>query len=162
VAYSLNHCLTRAFYARGDTLTPMRIAMAAVLFNLTLNFTLIWPLKEAGLAWATAISASAQTLALLLFARSKLNLVTFDRETLLACLRLTATAVLMGAAVFTLLWLWPDTQSWLGRALRLSACVLLGATTYAAAAFVLRCPELRWLLERPKGPRGDMGSMTFE
>lgn len=39
----------------------MRIAaMGSVLLNLSLNLSLIWPLREAGMAWATGISATVQ------------------------------------------------------------------------------------------------------
>ena len=36
-AYSLNHTITRAFYARGDTVTPMKVAIGMVGLNLSLN-----------------------------------------------------------------------------------------------------------------------------
>ena len=63
-AYMLMHLWTRAFYARDDATTPLKVAVAAVFFNLALNLTLVWPLGAAGMAWATAASATAQTLAL--------------------------------------------------------------------------------------------------
>ena len=59
-AYGVNHVFARAFYARGDTTTPMRIAIVVVCLNTALNLILIWPLKEAGLAWATGITALIQ------------------------------------------------------------------------------------------------------
>jgi putative peptidoglycan lipid II flippase len=68
-AYSLNHVLTRAFYAQGDTRTPMKIAVAMVGLNLVLNLTLIWWLREAGLAWSTSISATVQCAVLVVAAR---------------------------------------------------------------------------------------------
>lgn len=151
-AYSLNHVLTRAFYAKGDTHTPMRVAMAMVGFNLALNFALIWPLREAGLAWSTAISASVQTLVLIVLSRRRLGLVVFDRETRIGVARLLiACAVMIGLIVVAGLMLGQAT-TWSGHLVRLAALVCAGAGAYFAMAWVMRLPEPRWLMER--GPRG--------
>ncbi|VAX41388.1 Proposed peptidoglycan lipid II flippase MurJ, partial [hydrothermal vent metagenome] len=81
-AYSLNHVVTRAFYAAGDTRTPMRIALVIVAVNLALNCTLIWPLGEAGLAWSTSLSATLQLILLTRFSRRLTPERTLDRPTL--------------------------------------------------------------------------------
>ena len=47
-AYSMNHVMTRAFYAQHDAKTPMRIALVMVALNVTLNLALIWPLGADG------------------------------------------------------------------------------------------------------------------
>ena len=49
--------LVSGFYARQDIKTPVKIALLALLVNIVLNFMLIVPLKHAGLALATAVSA---------------------------------------------------------------------------------------------------------
>ena len=56
-AYVLVKVLTPGFFARLDTKTPVRIALIALAVNLVLNIALMIPLKHAGLALATAISA---------------------------------------------------------------------------------------------------------
>jgi putative peptidoglycan lipid II flippase len=65
--YSLNAVLARAIYATKDTRTPTRATIAAVAVNFTLNlvFVLATPMREAGLALASAISGAVQTLILL-------------------------------------------------------------------------------------------------
>ena len=69
-AYCSLPVLIRGFYAVGDRVTPLRMALAAVALNLALDLTLIWPLAEVGLAAATAISAVLQAAVLaLLFSR---------------------------------------------------------------------------------------------
>jgi putative peptidoglycan lipid II flippase len=165
-AYSLNHVLTRAFYARHNTRTPMRVAMAMVALNFSLNITLIWYLREAGLAWATAISAMAQTVALVLLSPGRLGVRPFDRATLLACGRMTLVGGVMCAAVVAVqYWWWEDAEaSWWMAAARLAACIVAGGGAYAGASLALRAPELRWLLERaPKGGGdGAAASMSFD
>lgn len=47
-----------AFYSRQDINTPVRIAVISLIANIILNILLIYPLKHAGLALATALSSS--------------------------------------------------------------------------------------------------------
>jgi putative peptidoglycan lipid II flippase len=176
-AYSLNHVMTRAYYAKGDTKTPMRVAIACVLINLTLNLTLIWRFKEAGLAWATATSATVQVLSLILLAPRLLGVRPITQDTLLAFAKIAVAAGCMAGAVLALQHFAPrliaatnltETLSpdrWLTWTLRLAGCVLVGAGTYAVAAILLRLPELRWLTQRaPRGGSGGSGvsGMSFD
>ncbi|HEX8877321.1 MAG TPA: murein biosynthesis integral membrane protein MurJ [Phycisphaerales bacterium] len=155
-AYSLNHVLTRAFYARGDTKTPMRIAVAMVAINLALNLTLIWWLREAGLALATGSCAMIQAIVVGVVAARRLHVRILDRALIQGVLKLCLLAVLMGLAVAASNWLFTAAGMidgrWRSHFLRLLVATAVGAGTYAAAAFVFRAAELRWLLQR--GPKG--------
>lgn len=64
VAHSLIAVLARAFYARQDTLTPVVMAVIAVLVNTTLAFVLVRPLGLPGIALAIAIAAWIEALGL--------------------------------------------------------------------------------------------------
>ena len=147
-AYSLNHVLTRAFYARGDMRTPMRVALTMVGFNLGLNLVLIWWLAEAGLAWSTSISAIAQCLVLLLLSRAKLGTAALDRETAAAWAKTAVAAVAMGGAVWLVVAAFPVGTSWAQQAGALLAACGTGMLVYATAARVLGCRELGWLLRK--------------
>ncbi|MCK4282703.1 MAG: murein biosynthesis integral membrane protein MurJ, partial [Candidatus Brocadiae bacterium] len=59
-AYCSLHVLTRAFYSLKRPATPAKVAACMVGLNLVLNLTLVWHLREAGLAAATAITATLQ------------------------------------------------------------------------------------------------------
>jgi putative peptidoglycan lipid II flippase len=73
VAYSLVNVLARAFYALGDTRTPMKISIVCLGLNLAFALVLIWPFRQGGLGLANTIS-SGFNLALLLYAlRRKLG-----------------------------------------------------------------------------------------
>jgi putative peptidoglycan lipid II flippase len=162
-AYSLNHVLTRAFYARGDTTTPMRLAIAAVVLNLSLNLVLVWQLGEAGLAWATGISAAIQCLALLMLVERKLGVAPIDAPTRAGVARLALASCLMGLGVWTVLWLLPPGPAWGMSLLRLAAGVIVGAGLYAALCVVMKLPELRWITQRaPRGAGGGAGAMSFD
>ncbi len=56
-AYVMIRVLTPGFYAREDTATPVRIAVAAMVVNVVLNLTLIHPFGHVGVALAASISA---------------------------------------------------------------------------------------------------------
>jgi len=141
-AYSLNHMLSRSFYAQGDTLTPMRVGIVMVLVNLASNLTLIWSLKEAGLAWSTALTALLQTLALALILRKRLEP---NISILPGAVRIGIVSAVMGALVWLTLALLPSADTWSTSALRLGAAVVVGVGSYIALALVLKMPELRWL-----------------
>ncbi|HRQ72837.1 MAG TPA: murein biosynthesis integral membrane protein MurJ [Phycisphaerales bacterium] len=146
-AYSLNHVVTRAFYAGGDTTTPMRVAIGVVGLNLLLNVTLIWPLGEAGLAWSTSISATVQLLVLIHLSKRLTHAPAFDGETLAACGRVLAASLVMAGLVWGVLLLIGSPESWSGRLATVAVAVAIGGLAYPIAAAALRCPELRWLVK---------------
>lgn len=147
-AYSLNHVFTRALFAKGDTRTPMRLAIVMVGFNLCLNMALIWPLREAGLAWATSTAAVVQCGVLAVVCRRLIGEPLLDREGWLGVARVAAAAGVMSAAVLGVLRVAPAADGWSGHLVRLAAACLTGGAGYAAAAGLLRCRELGWLLKR--------------
>jgi putative peptidoglycan lipid II flippase len=49
--------LAAGFYAKQDMRTPVRIGILAMISNMVFNVILIWPLKHAGIALATSLSA---------------------------------------------------------------------------------------------------------
>ncbi len=57
VAFSAVNVLARAFYALGDTATPMRISVIALALNAVLTACLIGPLRQGGLGIANTLSA---------------------------------------------------------------------------------------------------------
>ncbi len=147
-AYSLNHVFTRAFYARGDTSTPMRISLVMVACNALLGLGLIGPLREAGLAWATSLAATAQCAILAILAQRTLGVTLFDRSTTRAMVRTAALAIAMAVCVMLVLILWPTSEAWSSRAARLVAATAVGGVVYVAVAAMTRAEELRALLKR--------------
>jgi putative peptidoglycan lipid II flippase len=180
-AYSLNHMLTRAFYAQGDTSTPMRIAIASVAINIALNFTLMWPLREAGLAWATSISATIQCVVLWTVLHRRVHAPKVastadatattdttdttdtvnaanpaDVRVALPMLRVLVAATIMGVGVWVALLLLPEAHTgtpgaWRLHLLRTGVATLTGAALYLGAARAWRLPELRWAVSRRAG-----------
>ena len=62
---------TAPFYARGDTLTPVKAALLAAAVNIALKVVLMGPLAQVGLALATSVGAWINLCLLTIFARRK-------------------------------------------------------------------------------------------
>lgn len=151
-AYCIVQVLTRAFYAKGDLSTPVRLALSMVTLNLALNLVLIFtPLKEAGLAWSTAFCGAVQALVLWsLLHRSHGGLL--QRNVLGSALRsVLATAVMAGAVIVVLIVLGPAT-TWSASLANLLCAVGAGGVVYMGCAAAAGMPELGWALGRKVNP----------
>ena len=62
---------TAPFYARGDTLTPVKAALLAAAVNIALKIVLMGPLAQVGLALATSVGAWINLTLLTIFARQQ-------------------------------------------------------------------------------------------
>ncbi|MFM1867640.1 MAG: Lipid flippase MurJ [Planctomycetota bacterium] len=147
-SYQMGHIFTRAFYARKESMTPVLVAVAMVILNICLNLTLIFtPLREAGLAWSTAICSMLQSAILLrILARRVPDSV--NREVVVGWLRcVVATAVMAGATLAVGAFL-PQSMEWRELAIHLVIKVAVAASVYFAAVRFMRMPELGWLLRK--------------
>ncbi len=70
VAFSTVNILARAFFALGDTKTPMKISLACLTLNLLLAAALVVPLKQGGLGIANTVTSICNA-GLLFFALRK-------------------------------------------------------------------------------------------
>ncbi len=93
IAYSLVNVLARAFFALGDTKTPMKISIVCLAVNLVLSVALVQWFRQGGLGLANTLS-SALNCGLLLYALRR-KLKTLD----LAQLRASFGALLLAGAV---------------------------------------------------------------
>jgi len=73
VAFSTVNVLARAFFALGDTATPMKISLACLTLNLLLAAALVVPLKQGGLGIANTITSLANAGLLFFALRKKLG-----------------------------------------------------------------------------------------
>ncbi len=128
--------LASCFYALKDTLTPAKIAALALLVNIVLNLILMWPLKVAGLALATAISATVNFILLLSVLRKRIGKI----DGLLPTLgRVILAATLMGLALWFI-------------SANLFISILAGIAVYLGALKVFAQEEaeifIGWILKR--------------
>ncbi len=98
-AYVLLKALTPGFFARGDTKTPVKVAIVAMIANVVLAVALMQMLAHVGIALATALSAwfNATTLAILMVRREHLI---FDARLRRRVPRLILASAMMGVALW--------------------------------------------------------------
>ena len=77
LAFSMVNITARAFYAMGDTRTPMKISTVCLLLNVVFAFLLIPPLKQGGMALANTLSACFNVYLLSFGLRKKLSKLDF-------------------------------------------------------------------------------------
>lgn len=134
-AYVLVKALAPGFFGRGDTATPVKIAVAAMVVNLVLNLILMGPFLHVGIAMATAASSwlNAGLMAFVLHRRGHLTPDKRLKSRLVGTLLASAG---MGAGLFYAL---PYGAELLGggefdRAMGLAALVTGGLVTFAVLA----------------------------
>jgi putative peptidoglycan lipid II flippase len=104
VAFSVVNVLVRAFFALGDTKTPMKISVVCLTLNLLLAVALVWRFKQGGLGIANSLTSLVNVGLLLYALRRKLK--TLDMASLRRpVLQLVLLALLAGAIAFAG-WLW--------------------------------------------------------
>ena len=73
VAFSTVNILARAFYALGDTQTPMKVSIFSLVLNLVLAVALVIPFRQGGLGMANTITSCVNVVLLLYALRKKLG-----------------------------------------------------------------------------------------
>ncbi len=146
-AYSLVHVLTRAFYARGKVMTPVKVALWIVGLNFLGNILLIWtPLRVSGLAWSTAFCSVLQAAILLrLLSHQTGNII--DKQVCVSWFKSILTTIVMAVVVWLVsLGVGTTTAVWADALLELVVLVAAGVTAAFAAAVIFKQPELWWFL----------------
>ncbi len=159
-AFSTIKVAAPAYYALKDTRTPVRIAMISMGANMVLNIILMFPLKHAGLALATTLSACLNAGLLLHGLRKKVGYR--PGKGLWTALLKTGLA---SAILYAFLWWsqaawWSDDLSTLGKTLTLIPIITLGIALFAAATLALGMEEPRALvraMRRRKAAKGGAG-----
>jgi putative peptidoglycan lipid II flippase len=142
-AYVLIKVLTPGFYARGDTRTPVRIAVASMLVNLVGNLVLIWPLGFVGIALSTAAAAWVNAIALYGVLRRRRHFA-LDHRLRKNAWRLVAASAAMAAVLVAADRLVAPYMGagLIARAVALALLIAAGGVAYLAAAYGLRAFSL--------------------
>ena len=153
--FSLVKPLAAGFYARHDTRTPVRIAWCCLALNIALNLSLMWWLRQGGLALSTSLCSFAN-FSLLLWLFKKQTGLDILYEVMPAVKRIVVAAAAAGLAAFLLLLV--IDHVWQGgecgfrlKLARVAVPVAFGYAIYGLAAWGMRCPELDDILHETWG-----------
>jgi len=141
-AFVLIRCVSPAFYARGDTATPVRATVAAVAVNIALKVALVWGahLGAAGIALGTSLAAWVNVGVLVMLARSR-GFLTIDhvfRRSLLPTFLATAVT---GAGALAGVWLAmqvPMQNAVFADEAALACAIVCGGAAFLLVGFLFR------------------------
>lgn len=134
----------QAFYALGDTRTPVKIAIAAMALNSVLAVALAFPLRHGGLALATSCSATANALSLAWLLRRRLGPAPASgvREARRGWGRIVAASAVLAAALGLAGWFWSAPAGRLEEAVWLAGMIVGGGLLYLLAHAALGSDEV--------------------
>lgn len=152
VAFSTVNILARAFYALGDTRTPMVVSIACLALNLVFSLWLIGPFKQGGLGIANTMSSCFNVWLLLRALHRKLKRLEMGP--------LVPTALsLLGATVVTGISVWAGARVWgakIGHSTLLAKLgevfvpMCLGVLVYFALSIWLQVPQAHEIIDLAK------------
>ena len=135
-----------AFYSLQDTRTPVLVAAVALAANIALSLLLMGPLRHAGLALATALSAILNMGLLVVFLARRLGAIGWE-----AILRSHARVLLASVPiVLTCLWIaglavWAQPGAWAAKTVMLIVGIGISVGGYVTVHALLGSDELDFL-----------------
>ncbi|KKM11011.1 membrane protein [Clostridiales bacterium PH28_bin88] len=157
-AYASIQLLNRVFYALQDTRTPVTAGIATIALNIALNYALIRPMEQGGLALAYSVAGVFNMALLLYILRRKLGSVDGARIASSFGKSLFASVLMgiMSYAVATYAANWLDLSRKLHQAGQVGAGIVVGMAVYSALAmaFKMEEAEMVWGLVTKRFRRG--------
>jgi len=139
---AMTRVLVPAFYAMGDTRTPVFAAFLAFLCNIGLSLVFMEPLGHGGLAFATSLSAFVNMTLLFWFLYRKIGAFG-GSEIFYSAFKSFIASIPMALIVYYLLMFadWSSPGDALFKGLCLGGIIALGIVTYFIVVIVLRSNE---------------------
>lgn len=148
LAYAGTKILISCFYSLQDTKTPVRSAFISLIINICLNIILMFPLKIAGLALASSISATFNFCNLYYILRKRLGALGY-KEARGSLVKISLAAVLMAETVYLI---WQYSTRHIPGIYALCITVVFAILIYLASCFLLGVKEIkaliRWILKK--------------
>jgi putative peptidoglycan lipid II flippase len=131
--YAAIKILAPAFYALGDSRTPMIISLASMLTNFVMNWSLVGVMQERGLALSTSTVALGNCALLYFIMRRRVNGLEGKRTALTTAKILLASATMGGACWAVNGWL----SRWLGGAFPARLAIVVVSVAVSVGLFYL-------------------------
>ena len=154
VSYGGIKVITQAFYSLKDTKTPVKIGVAVVVANVVLDIVLVRLIGLAGLALATAISATLGFVLLGVTLRGRIGDVGM-KSLVSMCMKVLVAALVMGAGMYAVSHvLEPYTARFTGKLLQVAAAGGAGLLLLLGVSYIIRVREVIFVAEMLLGRRG--------
>jgi putative peptidoglycan lipid II flippase len=147
IGHSIMEILTRAFYAQHDTKTPVIIGTIAMGLNVVFSlafiklFEFIGWMPHGGLALANSLATALEAVTLFIVMRKRLNGIE-GRHILRGAFPALLATLGMSALIYGWLNLGQNFSAWILAPLG----VVIGGGAYFAVLWILRVPELQYLI----------------
>ena len=143
--------ITASFYSMQDTKTPVKVAMIALVANITLSIILMNPLKHGGLALANSIASGLNFTLLFLFLRKKLERIDTKRVLRSFAKTIFASSV-MGLIGGMLLRseIWHVHSNTLNKVFYLSGTIAICIGLYLILSYLLKSEEASYVVRMVK------------
>jgi putative peptidoglycan lipid II flippase len=147
VGHSIMEILTRAFYAQHDTKTPVLIGTVAMGLNVVFSiafakvFEAIGWMPHGGLALANSLATALEAIVLFIVMQKRLNGIE-GSHILRGVIPSAAGALAMSFFIYGWLTLGQNFSAWILAPIG----VVIGGGVYFAALWVLRVPELQYMI----------------
>jgi putative peptidoglycan lipid II flippase len=147
LGHSIMEILTRAFYAQHDTKTPVIIGTVAMGLNIVFSLAFIkvfefvgW-MPHGGLALANSLATALEATTLFVVMRKRLNGIE-GSHILRGIIPSVLGALAMSFVIYGWLYLGKNLSPWIVTPVG----VLIGGGVYFAALWILRVPELQYIV----------------
>lgn len=147
ITFSGTRILASAFYSMKDTFTPVIVAVVALVVNVVFALSLMGPLRHGGLALATTLASQLNFVTLFLILRKRIGRMG-GRMILSSTIKVVIASLLMGLGVYyiSLMGEWSTSGISLEKIAILTMALISGVGLYLFMVFILRSPELSFLL----------------
>jgi putative peptidoglycan lipid II flippase len=149
LAFSMVNITARAFYALGDTSTPMKISAFCLILNVVFAFWTVRALREGGMGLANTMSAAVNVYLLIFGLKKKMSKLQFaDLRSVL--LQMTGAGILAGILAYTTSYLWETRvggTTLFGRIGAVFVPIGIAALSYFGALLWMRVPQAHDVLQ---------------
>lgn len=149
IGFSLNEMLSKAFFSKKNSKTPMYNAIASMLINIALAYTLSARLGIYGLALATACGSSANALLNYITMRLKYGKI-FKHSDIISILKTIISAILMSVTVVLA---YNKLSQLIGYSVSNNllicvVCAVIGIVVYFTLCLILGVDEIKKIVKR--------------
>lgn len=141
-AYAAAKIVQSCFFALKDTVTPTKMSFLALIMNIVLNAFLIFPMKLAGIALATSISAICSFLALFFVLKKRL-FPFYTSALVFSFLRILLASICMGLVCYFFPKELIPGEGALNRFANLALLLSVSIVSYSAFCIIFKVGEMR-------------------